>query len=88
MEPSEFDVQVKLAVYAHFAATGQRPSPGAIAGEVGSDTRGVLDAYKRLASKRLLVLEEDQESIRMASPFSGVPTQHVVMTLRRFLNTE
>jgi Alkylmercury lyase len=74
----EFDIQVKLAVYRHFAGTGHGPSPREVAGRVGSDVESVLDAYRRLRAQRLLVLQADGSSIRMASPFSGVPTQHVV----------
>ena len=74
----EFDVEVKLAVYRHFAETGHRPSIMETAVRVGSDAGSVLDAYQRLRAQRLLVLEADGSSIRMASPFSGVPTQHVV----------
>jgi hypothetical protein len=84
----EFDIQVKLAVYRHFAQTGQRPSPEDVAELVGSDVGSVIDAYGRLCRKRVLVLEGDGSSIRMASPFSGVPTQHVVWSedVRYFAN--
>jgi alkylmercury lyase-like protein len=74
----EFDVEVKLAVYRHFAETGRRPSLMETAERVGSDVDNVLDAYQSLRAQRLLVLEADGSSIRMASPFSGIPTQHVV----------
>jgi hypothetical protein len=37
------------------------------------------EAYARLRAQRVLALESDGESIRMAPPFSGVPTQHVVV---------
>ena len=74
----EFDTQVKLAIYRHFAETGRGPSPIEVVGHVGSDVESVLDTYRRLRTQRLLVLEPDGSSIRMASPFSGVPTQHVV----------
>jgi hypothetical protein len=74
----EFDVEVKLAVYRHFAETGRRPSITETAGRVSSDANSVLDAYQKLMAQRLLVLEADGSSIRMASPFSGVPTQHIV----------
>ncbi len=74
----DLDTQVKLAVYRHFAETGHGPSPTEVAGRVGSDVETVLDAYRRLRSQRLLVLEPGGSSIRMASPFSGVPTQHSV----------
>ncbi len=84
----ESDLQVKLAVYRHFAETGQAPAPEDIAERVGSDERSVVDAYGRLSALRMLVLEEDGSSIRMASPFSGVPTQHVVESdgVRYFAN--
>jgi hypothetical protein len=74
----EFDLQVKLTVYRHFAGTGHGPSPREVVERVGSDIESVLDAYRRLRAQRLLVLQADGSSIRMASPFSGVPTQHVV----------
>jgi len=75
----DFDTQIKLAVYRHFAATGQRPSPEDVAARVGSDVESVLDAYLRLRSQRVLALEADGSSIRMAPPFSGVPTPHLVI---------
>ena len=74
----EFDIQVKLAIYNHFAETGRRPSVEDVTERVAADAESVLDAYGRLAAQRLLVLEDDGSSIRMASPFSGVPTQHVI----------
>ena len=74
----EFDVQVKLAIYSHFAATGQAPSLTEVVERVGTNPESVLDAYQRLRTQRVLVLEADGSSIRMAPPFSGVPTQHVV----------
>ena len=75
----DFDTQIKLAVYKHFAETGRRPSPGDVAERVGSDVGSVLDSYPRLRAQRILALEADGSSIRMAPPFSGVPTQHVVV---------
>ena len=90
MGTMEFDVQVKMAVYRHFAKTGQRPRPEDVAARVGggADVKSVIEAYQRLRAQRLLVLEDDGESIRMASPFSGVPTQHVaeVDGIRYFAN--
>ena len=77
-EAVEFDSQVKLAVYGHFAETGRGPSPREVVERVGSDVASVLDAYQRLRAQRVLVLEGDRSSIRMAPPFSGVATQHAV----------
>lgn len=72
------DTEVKLAIYGHFAETGCRPSPEQVAERLGSDPAAVTEAYHRLRAVRLLVLEEDGTSIRMAPPFSGIPSQHVV----------
>ena len=72
------DLQVKLAVYGCFAQTGRPPSPDEIGDRVGIAVPDVLDAYRRLRAQRVLLLEADG-AIRMAPPFSGVPTQHTVV---------
>ena len=73
----DFETQVKLAIYGHFAETTERPSPADVAARVGSPVEQVLEAYPRLRAQRVLALEPDGTSIRMAPPFSGVPTPHV-----------
>jgi hypothetical protein len=75
----DFDTQVKLAIYRHFAETGRGPLAAEVARLVGSDVKRVLDSYSRLRAQRVLALEADGVSIRMAPPFSGVPTQHIVI---------
>jgi hypothetical protein len=77
-DAQDFDIQVKLAIYRHFAATGVRPDLAETAASLGAAHAEIRDAYRRLFQKRVLVLEEDGESIRMAPPFSGIPTQHRV----------
>ena len=77
------DTQTKLAIYRHFAGTGQRPALQVIAETVGADVNNIREAYLRLRAQRVLVLEPDGVSIRMAPPFSGVPTQHVVIVDNR-----
>jgi hypothetical protein len=77
------DTQTKVAIYRHFAETGRRPSLKEVAELVGSDISSVRDAFSRLRAQRVLALEADGESIRMAPPFSGVPTQHVVIVDNR-----
>jgi hypothetical protein len=78
------DLEVKLAIYGHFAETGVRPSCAQIAERVGAPAEEVAQAYQRLRAQRVLVLEDDGVSIRMAPPFSGVPTQHVVISNGRW----
>jgi len=74
-----FDTQTKLAIYGHFAETGESPSIEVVAERVRADANSVREAYVRLRAQRVLVFEGDGESIRMAPPFFGVPTQHVVI---------
>jgi hypothetical protein len=76
---SERDLDVKLAVYRHFAEEARRPSPEEVSVRAGVPASDVPAAYARLRAARVLVLEEDGVSIRMAPPFSGVPTQHVAV---------
>ena len=76
--PMEAEVQVKLALYGHFAETGHRPTPRDTASRTGLSEDEVLAAYRGLQGQRLLYLEPDGATIRMAPPFSGVPTQHQV----------
>ena len=84
----DLDTQVKLAVYRHFAESGRAPTPSEVAARVSTGPDQVLAAYARLRAQRLLVLEADGSSVRMAAPFSGVATQHVVEAggLRYFAN--
>jgi hypothetical protein len=63
----EFDVQVKQAVYRHFAETGRRPTPADVVLRIGADVERVVAAYQRLRALRLLVLEDDGASIRFRS---------------------
>ena len=74
----DLDLEAKLAIYGHFAETGSRPSVDDVAARVGAAAPEVRESFGRLRAQRVLVLEPDGESIRMAPPFSGVPTQHRV----------
>jgi hypothetical protein len=74
--------RVKVAVYRHFATTGRRPRAVDLAARLRVDVGAIRSAFAALQAQRVLVLEPDGESIRMAPPFSGIPTQHVVVADR------
>ena len=71
------DTGIKLAIYRFFAEHARRPTTTEIAGTLGLTRERTRDAFTRLRASRVLYLEKDGETIRMAPPFSGVPTQHV-----------
>lgn len=84
----DFPTSVKLAIYRLTAERGSPPAQTAVAEVVGAPLARVREAYETLAEMRLLVLEADRATIRMAPPFSGVPTQHrvTVAGVRYFAN--
>lgn len=79
MDAADLVLAMKLAIYRHFAMTGVRPAIGELARGVGVDVSRARELLARLRAQRVLLLEPDGESIRMAPPFSGVPTQHRVV---------
>jgi len=75
----DFDTSVKLDVYRTIAETAKVPGAAEVAGSLGASVEEVLAAFGRLHAKRLLVPEPgDPARIRMAPPFSGVPTPFLV----------
>ena len=71
-----FERRVRTAILETFAATGDAPSPAGVAARLGSPVEPVLEAWDRLRVGRAIVTDEDGVSIRMANPFSGIPTEH------------
>jgi len=89
MPELDLDTKVKLAIYEITAETGRVPNSADVARKIDPPTRRygatrvdeeeVLGAFGRLHTKRLLLPEPgDPRRIRMAPPFSGVPTSFPV----------
>lgn len=70
------DLRVRSAILGALAETGVAPTPGDVARQLGETVEPVLGAWRRLREGRVIVTGEDGVSIRMANPFSGVPTDH------------
>jgi len=69
------DTTIKLAIYRWIAETGSAPDSADVASASGFTETEVLSSFARLHAKRLLVPEPaDPSRIRMAPPFSGIPT--------------
>ena len=80
----DFVTEAKLHIYKTIADTTQTPSAADVASAMNSPLDQILSAFSALAEQRLLVLEPGQpEHIRMAPPFSGLPTIHRVRVGRR-----
>jgi Alkylmercury lyase len=74
----DFDANVKQTVYRHFASTGTAPTPDQLAVQLACSADDVRAAFLRLQRNRVLLLDPDSETIRMAPPFSAVATPHRV----------
>ena len=78
----DLDTTVKLAVYRITAESGAVPMSADIALATNIAEDDVRAAFARLHAKRLLVPEPGNPSrIRMAPPFSGIPTAFPVEAL-------
>jgi alkylmercury lyase-like protein len=79
MPELDLDTQVKLAIYEITAETGSVPNSSQVSRKIDVDENEVLAAFQHLHAKRLLLPEpDDPHRIRMAPPFSGVPTRFPV----------
>lgn len=71
------DIQLRNATYREFVALGRAPTAEEVATIVGTDPGEVRAGWRRLHEAHALVLDDTGE-IRMANPFSALPTSHRV----------
>jgi hypothetical protein len=71
------DISVRNATYRRFVELGRAPTAADVATVIGRSLTDVRQAWRRLHDAHALVLDAAGE-IRMANPFSAVPTPFVV----------
>ena len=69
---------VRHFVYSHFADTTRPPSVDETAAYFGVSTDEASELYKELHNRHAIFLDPDKMAIRMANPFSGIPTDFKV----------
>lgn len=74
---SELDLRVRHAIYRSFAEGGI-PFSATVADRLQLPPDEVRRAYARLHDQRAIVLDPQSQEVRMALPFSAVPTPHCV----------
>lgn len=72
----DLSIRVRSAILGTLAETGTAPTPAEVAERLGENVQPVLAAWDLLREGRAIVTAEDGVSIRMANPFSGIPTEH------------
>ena len=77
------DVEVRNVTYGQIPALGRVPSSVDVAAELGTAVGDVRAAWRRLHDAHALVVDAATGEIRMAHPFSAVPTHFRVRAADR-----
>jgi len=66
--------QIRHFVYGHFVDTTHPPSVDVTAAHFNISTNEASEYYKELHNRHTLFLDLETLTVRMANPFSGIPT--------------
>jgi alkylmercury lyase-like protein len=77
------DLDLRNLTYRLFVELGRAPTAQEVAREAGSSTDDVGAGWRRHHDQHALVLDLETTEIRMANPFSAVPTPYRVGALGR-----
>jgi hypothetical protein len=80
---NEDDLALRNLTYARFVALGRAPTAREIAAVAGRGLAEIQAGWERLQAEHALVLNPATGDIRMANPFSGVPTAYRVQAAGR-----
>jgi hypothetical protein len=72
------DFELRNLTYRLFVELGRAPRAAEVAEAAGFSDAEVMQGWRRLHDAHALVLESDATQIRMAHPFSAVPTPYRV----------
>jgi hypothetical protein len=78
------DLVLRNLTYRLFVERGRAPKPEEVAGAAGTTMTEVAAGWRRLHNQHALVLYPDTGELRMASPFSAVPTPYRVFAADRW----
>ncbi len=74
----EHDLSLRSVTYSLFVELGRAPTASEVAGSGGLTEVEVASGWRRLHEQHALVLSPSTAEIRMANPFSAVPTAYRV----------
>ena len=80
----EGDLALRNLTYQRFVEQGRAPTADELAAAADVDLLEVQAAWQRLHDAHALVLDPTTREIRMANPFSAVPTAHRVQAAGRW----
>ena len=80
----DVDVALRNLTYRLFVELGSAPTAGDVAAAAGSSVDAVRSGWERLHQAHALVLQSGLTELRMANPFSAVPTAYRVRARDRW----
>lgn len=84
LQVDEHDLVLRNATYRAFVELGRAPTAREISRITGSTVEETEASWRRLHEAHALVLQPGTTEIRMANPFSAVPTDHRVNAAGRW----
>ena len=78
------DLELRNLTYAKVVELGRVPAVAEAAAAAGSEPGEVVAGWRRMHDQNALVLNAATDEIRMANPFSGVPTAYRVRAAGRW----
>jgi hypothetical protein len=72
------DLELRNTSYGLFVELGRAPTSDEVAEAVGAAPEEVREGWRRLHDAHALVLDPETAEIRMANPFSAIPTAYRV----------
>ena len=78
------DLELRNLTYAKLVELGRVPAATEVAAVAGREPAEVVAGWRRLHDQHALVLNAATDEIRMANPFSGVPTAYRVQAAGRW----
>lgn len=77
---SEFDLNVRFHIYRFFADHCTVPSFQQVANLLHAENENVRVSFHKLHDRHMIFMQPDSDSIRMANPFSALPTRYKVIS--------
>jgi hypothetical protein len=78
------DLELRNLTYAKVVQLGRVPAAAEVAAATGREPPEIVAGWRRLHDQHALVLNAATDEIRMANPFSGVPTAYRVQAADRW----
>ena len=80
MEPpiAAFDLKIRHQIFRTFADECRAPTYQELAGRFNAAPQIVRDSFHRLHQRHMIFLEPGADTVRIANPFSAIPTMYKV----------